>query len=497
MVLEPLLTGDRLDDALDHESGIHETGDQGGQRAVNLPHARDKPGLSTGAFVGVAIQAPACTSARIIEHPAVTRQARREDGVLRRIDKDAARRQPFRDAQDQPWVVVDVVQNERAHHQVEPRGWIRHILERPTTVRHTRMGPFGSRESQHALRHVDAYDLGCPGRGEIVCELPGPAAAIQHPPAVYLGKERQQISMLHGPLPPGPESLEGRIAGEEARVVIYVLRFSRVFSGLRAGFSEVEKKVILVEEAPLPMQRARLLPPRPKPCGFVQPFRGWRGFRDAQLQVVQSPSASVLDGRIQERTTDALVPRAGKHVHPPNSGLVTLFHFGCPDQSDRANEVGSVELSEDGLPLMVAQGGSNGLEHETHILVGRRPECQRLCFQGHPTERDEGSRVDHAKPLNLEFRTHTRHDAGDSRLASRVSTHEPFACLRKMDSAFPARTVGLPPVRGITRTVRLVQQYARLPDTWTSWTSPVDSMRCWARRPRSPRSTEPRPLIGG
>ena len=63
----------------------------------------------------------------------------------------------------------------------------------------------------------------------MACELSGPAAEIQHPPTVYLGQERQQISMLHRPLPPGSEPLEGRIAGEETWVVIDVLRFPRGF----------------------------------------------------------------------------------------------------------------------------------------------------------------------------------------------------------------------------------------------------------------------------
>ncbi len=43
-----------------------------------------------------------------------------------------------------------------------------------------------------------------------------------------------------------------------------------------------------------------------------------------------------------------------------------------------------------------------------------------------------------------------RHDSGDNRLASRVRTHEPFACLRRIDSTLPARTVALPPASGTT-----------------------------------------------
>src|ERR1700730_3610660 len=58
-------------------------------------------------------------------------------------------------------------------------------------------------------------------------ELPGPAAQVQHPPPVYVGQKRQEIGMLRGSLPPGAESLEGRVAGEEGRVIVDVLRLRR------------------------------------------------------------------------------------------------------------------------------------------------------------------------------------------------------------------------------------------------------------------------------
>src|SRR5687768_2709871 len=94
-------------------------------------------------------------------------------------------------------------------------------------VGHPRMSPFGSRERQHPLRYVDADHVRGSGRGQVMGELPGPAAEIEHPPADDIGQERQQVVTLRGPLPPGSESLEGRIAGEEARVVIDVLRVAR------------------------------------------------------------------------------------------------------------------------------------------------------------------------------------------------------------------------------------------------------------------------------
>src|SRR5438874_9400577 len=58
----------------------------------------------------------------------------------------------------------------------------------------------------------------------MVRELPGAAAKIQGPPTVDVGQERQQIGMLHGPLPAGAESFERRIAREEPGVVVDVLR---------------------------------------------------------------------------------------------------------------------------------------------------------------------------------------------------------------------------------------------------------------------------------
>ena len=82
MVVKPPLTGDRLDDAVDDQSGIQEAIDQRGQHAVDLPHPRHEPSLFAGAFVGVVVQAPACASACVVEHPAIARQARRKDGVL-------------------------------------------------------------------------------------------------------------------------------------------------------------------------------------------------------------------------------------------------------------------------------------------------------------------------------------------------------------------------------------------------------------------------------
>ena len=86
------------------------------------------------------------------------------------------------------------------------------------------MGEFGSRQGQHPLRHVDADDLGGAARRQMVRELPGATAKIQGPPTVDVGQERQQIGMLHGPLPAGAESFERRIACEEPGIVVDVLR---------------------------------------------------------------------------------------------------------------------------------------------------------------------------------------------------------------------------------------------------------------------------------
>jgi len=172
---------------------------------------------------------------------------------------------------------------------------------------------------------------------------------------------------------------------------------------------EIENHVILVDEASLPLQRAPLPPPRPESRRFVQSLRRGCRLRDAQLHPIESPSASVLNGCLEERTPDARVSRTGEHVHSPHDALVTLFHFGRADQADRANEAGSVEQPENGLRLMVAEEGSNGFEHETHIVLGRGPEGQRLCLEGHPTERDEGGRVRRTQPSNASSRISQDH----------------------------------------------------------------------------------------
>jgi hypothetical protein len=79
-------------------------------------------------------------------------------------------------------------------------------------------------------------------------------------------------------------------------------------------------------------------------------------------------------------------------------------------------------------------------------------------------------------PLIIARRPH--HDAAANRFASRTTSHDPLGCLRRIESALPLRTVGLPPDMGMTRTVKLLQQYAKSPETSTSWISLVDSTRC-------------------
>jgi hypothetical protein len=82
------------------------------------------------------------------------------------------------------------------------------------------------------------------------------------------------------------------------------------------------------------------------------------------------------------------------------------------------------------------------------------------------------------------------------RFASRTTTHDPFVCLRRIDNALPDRTAESPPEIGVIRTLRALQQYARLPETSISWISPVESMRCVVSISRSPFSNWPRPFIG-
>src|SRR5713101_5436905 len=121
-----------------------------------------------------------------------------------------------------------------------------------------------------------------------------------------------------------------------------------------------------VDRASLPLQRARLSSPRPKPCRFVQPFRSEGGLCYAQLQLVESAFASVLDGCLEQCTPGA---------------LVSCLHFGRPKESDHASEVSSVELPEDRLLVVVGEGGLDELEGEAPVILGRGRERQRLSFQ--------------------------------------------------------------------------------------------------------------------
>jgi len=124
----------------------------------------------------------------------------------------------------QTGVVVDAVKHERAHDEVEPRGGERDLLDRALLVGHTGMGVRRSRQHQHPLRHVHADHLGGAARREMVRQLPGSTAEVQHSPPLDVGKEREQVGMLHGPRPAGSEPFERRIPGEKVGVVIDVLR---------------------------------------------------------------------------------------------------------------------------------------------------------------------------------------------------------------------------------------------------------------------------------
>src|SRR4029077_2215467 len=81
---EPFLARNRFDDALDREPGVGKTVHQGGERAMHLSHVGHEPRLVTRAFVRVVVQRPSPAS-RLPAHPAVVRQPRGEDRVLRRI----------------------------------------------------------------------------------------------------------------------------------------------------------------------------------------------------------------------------------------------------------------------------------------------------------------------------------------------------------------------------------------------------------------------------
>ena len=104
------------------------------------------------------------------------------------------------------------------------------------------------------------------------------------------------------------------------------------------------------------------------------------------------------------------------------------------------------------------------------LLLGQR--AGRATCQG-----QERRQEDPEAPKGPPHGVGGRHDASDSILASRTTIHEPLGCFRRMDSALPVRTAVLPPAMGTTRTVKMLQQYAKSPDTSISWTSPVDSIR--------------------
>jgi hypothetical protein len=80
------------------------------------------------------------------------------------------------------------------------------------------MCPFASRDGQHPFRNVDTDDLRRSARGEVVRKLTGAAAEVEDARRPSTSRQhRRQIGVLERPRPPGSESLELRVPGEELR----------------------------------------------------------------------------------------------------------------------------------------------------------------------------------------------------------------------------------------------------------------------------------------
>src|SRR5256884_6770401 len=111
--------------------------------------------------------------------------------MLGRVDEDAIRDEPAGDAPDEPAVVRDVMDGERAHDEVEATGPERGLLDRLAHVRQARMAPLGPGQLEHPLGEVDADHLGGTTLGEMVRELAYAAPEVEHAASRDVGKERR------------------------------------------------------------------------------------------------------------------------------------------------------------------------------------------------------------------------------------------------------------------------------------------------------------------
>src|SRR5437762_7057659 len=73
MVTQPLLPRHGLDEPLEDQPGIKDAIDQRREHAVDLAHARHEPALLAGAFLGVAVEAPACAPTCLPDDPPLAR----------------------------------------------------------------------------------------------------------------------------------------------------------------------------------------------------------------------------------------------------------------------------------------------------------------------------------------------------------------------------------------------------------------------------------------
>src|SRR5207247_6365354 len=112
------------------------------------------------------------------------------------VNEDATRDEPVGYAPDEPAVVRDVMDGERAHDEVEATGPERGLLDRLAHVRQARMAPLGPGQLEHPLGEVDADHLGGTTLGAMVRGVAYAAPEAEHAASRDVGKERHDARVL-------------------------------------------------------------------------------------------------------------------------------------------------------------------------------------------------------------------------------------------------------------------------------------------------------------
>ncbi|KGX79110.1 hypothetical protein Y033_5357 [Burkholderia pseudomallei MSHR435] len=190
--------------------------------AVILDDAVDEPARVAPPLLPVAVDGPVLLVAVVAAHPAV--RVRGADRMLDREHESAVRAQRVVDPRDDACVVLDVMQRERRHDEIE-RARRRVIgLDRPLQIGDGAVVGARARLLEHPRRHVDGRHRRRAVRARVAGEIAEAAAEVEHVQARQVRQQTLHRGRFERAVQAGVALPKRAIAFEERCVVVDVLR---------------------------------------------------------------------------------------------------------------------------------------------------------------------------------------------------------------------------------------------------------------------------------